>query len=644
MEPDFSGWATRPNIRCSDGRTISPDAFAHNAGSTVPLVWQHGHNSAQNVLGHATLESRDGGLYARGFFNETDSAAHARALVQHGDVVALSIYANRLQERSGTVLHGEVREVSLVLSGANPGALIDHVNLAHADGTTQVLDDEAVIYSGEALEHSGEAVAPTEELAHAGGATIAEVYDTLNPEQKDLLHFMIGAAAEDASGASAQHSDDSDEEDTLAHKEGNNVPTNVFEGSSTAPDSGPALTHSQLETIITNARRSGSFREAVLQHATTYGIDNIELLFPDAKNVMDSPEIIARKQEWVSSVLGGASKMPFARWKSMSADLTQETARALGYDTKGALKKEQFYSIAKRDTSPTTFYTKQKLDRDDIIDITDMNVVNWLWAQMRMMLDEELARAILIGDGREVDDADKINEERIRPIAFDDDFYTHKVVIPANTVGDAIVEAILRARPNYRGVGNPDLYLTEDLLTDLLLVKDKMGRRLYPTQAELTSALRVSRIITVPLMESTQTNGGDLIAILVNMSDYKIGTDRGGEIAKFEDFDIDYNQYKYLLEGRCSGGLAKFKTALTISRANGTLVTNLTAPTFVASTGVVTLPAITGVVWSQDGVTKTAGAQTAVAAGVTTEIVATPASGYYFPHNIDTDWEFTRNA
>ena len=651
---DFSGYATKAGLKCSDGRTIMPDAFKDSHGKTVPLVWQHGHTDPNNVLGHAMLENRADGVYAYAYFNESDSAKSAKILVQHKDVTQLSIYANQLVERSKQVFHGAIREVSLVLSGANPGALIDFVSIAHADGDVETLEDEAIIYTGLTLEHEDAPSQETEEekteevLEHQ---TVQEVYDSLSQEQKDLVNFMVGAALEQAGMSQSSDSeddtkaDDTSTEDSLTHKEGTEMTRNVFEQQNQegAVGAQPHLTHDQLRSIFEDAQKLGSFKEAFLQHAVTYGIENIDYLFPDAKTLTNAPEWVSRRMEWVTTVLNGARHNPFSRIKSMSADITLDTARAKGY-VKGNMKKEEFFALSRRTTTPTTVYKKQKLDRDDIVDITDLDVVAWLKAEMRVMLDEEIARAALIGDGREVDDDDKINEDNIRPIAYDDDFYAEKVVIPANTTGDALVEAILRARPKYEGAGNPTMFCTEDLVTDLILVKDKMGRRLYPTMAELATALRVSNIVTVPVMEDLTITGGDLLAILVNMSDYTFGADRGGNVSMFDDFDIDYNQYKYLIETRLSGCLTKHKTALVFSRGTGTLVETVTAPTFVASTGVVTIPSVTGVQYKQDGVNVSAGAQTAIAAGATTEITAEPTTGYYFKHNIDTDWEFTHSS
>lgn len=575
MEADFSGYATKAGLKCSDGRTIMPDAFKDNDGAKVPLVWQHGHTEPGNVLGHALLENRPDGVYAYGYFNDTEAGKSSKTLVEHGDITCLSIYANKLYEKGKNVLHGSIREVSLVLSGANPGALIDFVNIAHSDGEIETLDDEAIIYTGLALEHENkveeaETVEEVEEVAHASDPTVQEVYDSLNPQQKDLVHFMIGAALESA-GVMAQ-SEESETEEVLTHKEGTEMARNVFEQndpSVKAPQK--TLTHDQLTTIVEDAKRIGSFKASMLQHAVEYGIENIDYLFPDARTIADSPEFISRRMEWVSGVINGTRHSPFSRIKSQSADITHDEARALGY-VKASLKKEEWFTLAERVTTPQTIYKKQKLDRDDIIDITDLDVVAWLKAEMRVMLDEEIARAILVGDGRDIASEDKIQETYIRPIATDDVFYTHQAVVPRTATQDALVDAILGHRHNYRGSGNPAMYTTESELTQLLLAKDTTGRRLYNSEAELASALRVSKIVPVPVMEGMTINDKvdssvcDLVAVLVNLSDYTVGADRGGAIAMFDDFDIDYNQYKYLIETRISGALTKFKSAMVVIR------------------------------------------------------------------------------
>ena len=578
MEADFSGYATKAGLKCADGRTITPDAFKHQDKMTVPLVWQHGHDSPENILGHALLEHRQDGIYAYGFFNETKSGQSSKTLVRHGDIKSLSIYANKLVEKGKVVLHGSIREVSLVLSGANPGALIDNISIAHGDGDYERLDDEAVIYTGLSLEHEDVAEAEEEEVVHTEGKTVQDVYNSFTQEQKDVVHFMIGAALESKSVAQSDDTpaitqDDASPEDTLTHQEGTVMTHNVFEQNGGAPTTArPTLTHDQLKTIVDDAKRLGSFKESFLQHAVTYGIENIDLLFPDARTIANSPEFVSRRMEWVSGVINGTRHSPFSRIKSQSADITHDEARAKGY-VKGALKKEEWFALTERVTTPQTIYKKQKLDRDDIIDITDLDVVAWLKAEMRVMLDEEIARAVLIGDGRDVADPDKIQETYIRPIASDDEFYTHQTVVAKAVVGDDVVDAIINQREYYRGSGNPAMYTTERALTELLLVKDTTGRRIYETEAALASALRVSKIVTVPVMEdATVVDVGDgvtehdLLAILVNLSDYTIGADKGGAIAMFDDFDIDYNQYKYLIETRLSGALTKYKSAQVIAR------------------------------------------------------------------------------
>jgi len=665
MEADFSGYATKAGLKCSDGRTIMPDAFKDNDGMRVPLVWQHGHNDPENVLGHALLENRPDGVYAYGYFNETPAGLSAKTLVQHEDITMLSIYANKLVERGKQVLHGAIREVSLVLSGANPGALIDNVRIAHSDGDVEMLDDEAVIYTGLTLEHESDP-GTMEDTPDEDEKTVQDVYESLTEEQKTAVNYMIGMALEEGA---AKHSDleaesgeddedesdedesdedesDEDDEETTEdvttdedNQEGTEMTHNVFEKDG-AKTSAPSLTHDQLKTIFEDAQRHGSFKEAFLQHAVTYGIENIDLLFPDAKTLANSPELVSRRMEWVTTVLSETKHSPFSRIKSLSADITLDDARAKGY-VKGSLKKDEFFALSRRVTTPTTIYKKQRLDRDDIIDVTDLDVVAWLKAEMRVMLDEEIARAILIGDGREADDEDKINELNIRPIARDDNFYAHQVVVASNVTGDSFVEAIVRARVHYKGSGNPTLFCSEAILTDLLLVKDKLGRRIYATEQELASALRCEKIVPVPILDGETTNGGELLAILVNLSDYTVGADKGGVLSMFDDFDIDYNQYKYLIESRLSGCLTKHKTALVISRAAGTLVVPGT-PTFVEGTGVVTIPNTANVTYFMDGVEVSSGAQTAIDAGETVEVTVTANDNYYFAANTTASWTFTR--
>lgn len=623
---DFSGYATKNNLKCSDGRTIRKDAFIENDGETVPLVWQHGHDGPNNVLGHALLENREDGVYTFGAFNDSDAGRNAKLLVEHGDITALSIYANGLLQKGGSVIHGAIKEVSLVLAGANPGALIDNLAINHGDGTYDTDETEAVIFTGEAL--SLTSLEHAEKAQESGGdKTVQDVFDTLNEEQKNVVYAMLAHALdseEETDDTNINHSDEG----------GTDMKTNVFDNKDQG-DEMNVLSHDQLQEILVDAQKCGSLKESFLAHVATYGIENIDMLFPDAKTVTSTPEVISRRMEWVQSVISGTKHSPFSRIKSTAVDITADVARARGY-VKGNLKKEEIIKLLKRVTTPTTVYKKQKLDHDDVVDITDLDVVSWLKAEMRIMLDEELARAVLIGDGRDIESEDKINEECLRPIAFDDAMYAHPVTVPANVTGDYLIEAILRARPVFKGNGTPTFYTTETILTDLLLLKDKMGRRLYRTTAELAAELRVKEIVTVEVME-TVTN---LLGIVVNINDYTLGADKGGNISMFDDFDIDYNQYKYLIETRVSGALTKPKSALVILRSAGTLVTP-GVPTFVPATGVLTIPATTGVVYSIDGVVATAGAQTAITGGVTVEVIATPAADYYFAHNIDIDWEFT---
>lgn len=653
MEPDFSGWATKNDLKCSDGRTIKAGAFAHMDKRKVPLVWQHQHNGPENVLGHALLEDRAFGVYTFGFFNDTPQGKHAKTLVKHKDINSLSIYANNLTEQNKNVLHGDIKEVSLVLAGANPGAIIDNINLVHGD-VFETLDEEAIIHTGLTLEHfdlPGENDMGKDQqevvVEHADGEkTIKDVYDSLTDEQKDVVHYLVGEALEQAQADSdddvkhddVQYTDEIDGEQILAHidnqiKEGFDhiMNYNIFEqnGNVQAKDK-PTLSHSQLQTIVSDAQRLGSLKESFLAHAEEYGIEDIDFLFPDARTLSNSPDLIKRRTEWVADVLGNTKHSPFSRIKSLAADLTADEARAKGY-VKGNLKKDEIIRLLKRVTTPVTIYKKQKLDRDDIVDITDLDVVAWLKAEMRLMLDEELARAVLIGDGRESDDEDKIDEDHIRPIANDVDMYAHQVTVQSNISGEAIIEAVLRARTFYKGTGTPTLYTTDSLLTDLILLKDKVGRRLYDTEESLAAALRVNKIVTVEVMEDEP----ELLAIVTNLADYTLGADKGGEVNMFDDFDIDYNQQKYLIESRVSGALTKPKSAIVIKRSPGTLVTPV-SPSFNGETNTITFPGTAGVVYKVDGVIKTG----TLVIDETTEVEAFPATGYYFPNNTTTNWTF----
>ena len=570
MEYDFSGWATRNNVRCSDGRTILKDAFKHNDGQTVPLVWNHDHNDPLNVLGHALLENRDEGVYAYCTFNDTDAGRNAKALVEHGDVTALSIYANQLKQQGPNVLHGAIREVSLVLAGANPGAFIDSI-IRHGEES----DEEAIIYTGEelVLEHSQHTIVNDKNLDaikdnftppsgdkkdEKSEKTVQDVFDTLNEEQKTVVYALIGQAL------------DSSNQNENNEKEGNdNMKHNVFDQDQKEKEN--VLTHADMETIISEGKRYGSLKDSFLAHTAQYGIDHIDYLFPDAKNVTNQPDFIKRDDSYVQKVLRGVHHTPFSRIKSTHANITADEARAKGY-IKGHLKKEEVFTLLKRTTTPTTIYKKQKMDRDDIIDITDFDVVAYIKAEMRMMLDEEIARAILVGDGRSTSSDDKIPETNIRPIAKDEDLYTIKapVAVAKDATEDAIAKAFIRTviktRKEYKGSGSPTLFTTEDMLTNCLLLEDNNGRIIYDSVDKLATTLRVKEIVPVEVMEGvTRTAGAKnlpLMAILVNLNDYYVGADKGGAINMFDDFDIDYNQEKYLIETRISGALVKPYSAI----------------------------------------------------------------------------------
>ena len=558
---DFSGWATRVNLKCSDGRTIMKDAFKSNDGQIVPLVWNHQHDDPNEVLGHALLENRDEGVYAYCKFNDTESGKTAKLLVQHGDVNALSIYANQLKQSMSNVIHGNIREVSLVLAGANPGAFIDSV-IKHGEE----IDEEAIIYTGEELEICHADDKETEKtLAENSEKSIKEVFNTFTEEQKNAVYTLVGAALQ------TDNEDDNDNEDDEG---GTEMKHNVFDNDDNHENT---LTHDAMTAIINDGKRYGSLKESFLAHAEEYGIKQIDYLFPDAKNINTPPEFIKRDTGWVSKVINGTHHTPFSRIKSVFADITEDDARAKGY-IKGKLKKEEVFSLLKRTTTPTTIYKKQKLDRDDTIDITDFDVVSWLKSEMRMMLDEEIARAILVGDGRLASSDDKINEQNIRPIWTDADLYTIKSIVPATAsatgedTAKEFIKAVIRSRKSYKGSGNPTLFTTEDVVTDCLLVEDGVGRRIYNSVNDLATALRVKEIVTVEVMEgltrSTSDGGKNytntLMGIIVNLSDYNVGADKGGAVNMFDDFDIDYNQQKYLIETRCSGALIKPYSAIAL--------------------------------------------------------------------------------
>ena len=570
---DFSGWATKNNLKCSDGRTILKDAFKHNDGQTVPLVWNHQHNDPLNILGHALLENRETGVYAYCTFNDTEAGQNAKMLVQHGDVTALSIYANQLKQQGGNVQHGVIREVSLVLAGANPGAFIDSI-LRHGEAS----DEEGVIYTGECLElFHGEEIQNEKkeedknmdnEMQHADERTVKDVVDSMTEEQRNVMYALIGQALEDNG---VEHSNIENGGEEMKH--------NVFENDNNQEN---VLSHADMEQILRDAKRVGSLKEAVLQHADehgdaiydNYGIkpnsdgEGISMLFPEYRNMNNVPEFIKRDTGWVAQVMGGVHHTPFSRIKSMFADIREDEARALGY-MKGDLKKEEVFSLLKRTTDPQTIYKKQKLHRDDVIDITSFDVVAWIKAEMRMMLEEEIARAILIGDGRLADDDNKIQQQHIRSIANEDPLFAiHKdlVVAEGEERAKGFIKTVIRARKDYKGSGEPTLFLAEDMLVEMLLLEDKNGRLIYESEAGLARALRVKNIVTVPVMEGAKNlaKTKNVLGIVVNLKDYNVGADKGGAVAMFEDFDIDYNAQKYLIETRCSGALVKPFSAIVI--------------------------------------------------------------------------------
>lgn len=557
---DFSGWATKNNLLCSDGRTILKDAFKSDDGVTVPLVWNHQHNEPDNVLGHALLENRDDGVYAYCKLNDTEKGKTTKELIKHGDISALSIYANQLKQQGGKVIHGSIREVSVVLAGANPGAFIDSV-ICHNDES----DEEAVIYSGESisLAHAEQTTETKKEETmkeetKKDEKTVKEIFDTLTEEQKNVVYAIIGSIIEEK-----ENSNKKEEPKKADDIEGGKVMKhNVFDND--VENKEDVLQHADVQAIFADAKRYGSLKDSVLQH----GITNIDYLFPEATNLNQTPEFVKRDTGWVEKVMGAVHHSPFSRIKSQFADITADDARAKGY-VKGNLKKDEVFSLLKRSTTPTTVYKKQKLDRDDVVDITDFDVVSWIKGEMRMMLDEELARAFLIGDGRLSSSDDKINEQNIRPIYNDADLYTVKVEVDAGADATAeaktkaFIKAVIKNRKEYKGTGSPTLYTTEDVVSDCLLLEDANGRFIYDTIDKLKNTLRVADIVTVPVMEGAKgAKGGDLIAILVNLADYNVGADKGGAVNMFDDFDIDYNAQKYLIETRCSGALTKPYSAI----------------------------------------------------------------------------------
>lgn len=590
---DFSGWATRNDIECTDKRVIRRDAFKDNDNKTVPLVWNHQHNYIDNVLGHALLKNMDNGVYAYCSFNDTASGKSAKEAVKHGDIECLSIYANELKQQGNDVIHGNIREVSLVLAGANPGAFIDTI-MSHSDDDTEEAlifhsDDEGLaMYKEDDEEESSEMdneekIEEEEELSHADSSetdsekSVREVLDTLNKEQREVVIGLIGMALDEDQNDSSE-SQNTETKDTTSNEEDKDMKHNIFDEAS----EGAELKHSvdEVNSAIKDGKRYGSLKESFLQH----GITDIEYLFPDARNVTNTPQWIKRPDDWVAGVMSGVSKTPFSRIKSMFADITEDEARAKGY-IKGKQKKEEVFSLLKRTTDPQTVYKKQKLDRDDVIDITDFDVVAWLKGEMRMMLDEEIARAILVGDGRLSSDDDKIKEDHIRPIWTDEDLFTIKTSIDVATYDDEdkqakqFIRAAIKARKDYRGSGNPVLYISEDMLTNMLLLTDNEGRDLYDSVDKLATKLRVSKIVSVPVFEGLTREGQSddagktftLMGLIVNLRDYNVGADKGGAVNMFDDFDIDYNAQKYLIETRCSGALIKPYSAIAIELVDGAM-------------------------------------------------------------------------
>ena len=580
---DFCGWASKNDLKCSDGRVIRKNAFAADDGKTVPLVWNHQHDSPFNILGHALLINKPGGMYTYGYFNDTKSGINAKNLVESGDVDALSICANKLKQKDGNVFHGAIREVSLVLAGANPGAFIE-ATIKHGEES----EDESVIYTGEeiSISHSAIGIEDEEEdaISHSEPGmeikedkkvmtepenktkevemeedqeTIKDVFDTLTDKQKNVVYPIIGQALEDQK----ENTDDDVEggNDTMKHH-------NIFDNEDMKND---VLSHGEMMEIFSDVKRYGSLKDTVLAH----GIENVDYLFPEAQSVDTTPQFIKRNDDWVQKVMSDVHHTPFSRIKSTFADITAEDARAKGY-VKGNLKTEEVFSLLKRTTTPTTVYKKQKMDRDDVVDITDFDVVAWLKSEMRGMLDEELARAFLVGDGRLSSSDDKINEQNIRPIWTDADLFTIKKTfsVASGATDDvkakAFIRAAIKSRKDYKGSGNPSLYTTEDILTDCLLLEDTTGRVIYDSIEKLRIALRVKEIITTPVMEDlSRTNNSttyNLMGIIVNLNDYYVGADKGGAVNMFDDFDIDFNQQKYLIETRCSGALTKPYSAISL--------------------------------------------------------------------------------
>lgn len=663
-DPDFSGWATKANLRCSDGRRIVQHAFAHQDKAIVPLVWNHQRSDPSNTLGEAHLEDRAFGVYTRGYFDLSNpKAVKAKQLVHSGKIDSLSIYATGLTQRNMDVHYGDIEEVSLVEHGANPGAFIDNINLTHGAGADP--DSEAIIYTGLTLEHKYNSQEGGSDVAEENqdGKTVKEIFDGMSEEEKNVVYYMIGQAIEaadndkdkdeDEDGSDMEHGEGSiSTEEFLEHidktiqKGIEEMGRNVFTeyGNKAGETKGGTLSHAAYTDILQKAReaKAESFNDFALQHASdangSYGIDDIELLFPDAKAVNNEPEFISRRMEWVAKVINGTKHSPFPRVKTLHADITEPEARAKGYIT-GKRKKEEIFKLLKRSTTPTTIYKKQKLDRNDILDI-DWDVVRWLRMEMRIMLEEEIARAILVGDGRSASSDDKVSDpegapsgEGIRSILHDDELYAHPLQLAANVSPKDMVKGIIRSRSKYKGSGRPDLFISDSVLTEIMLEEDKFGRPLYETEKALADKLRVNEIVPIEIFDEYE----QLVAILVNLVDYTVGAAKGGEITNFEDFDLDFNQHRYLSETRISGALTKAKSAIVIKRAEGTSVTPV-APTF--EDNEITIVATTGVVYSINGEPVTG----TVTIDEDTEVEAAPAEGYFIPAGATRSWNFTYTA
>ena len=590
MKCDFSGFVTKNDMRCTDGLTIRKNAFAENDKKVVPLVWQHDHNDPENILGQVVLENQPNGVYGYATFNGSPRAEAAKEAVRHGDIVSMSIYANRVQKDSfGNVTHGDIKEVSLVLSGANPGAMIDQVRLVHGDVVDE-LDDEVIIYTGEEFSHSDE---DDRDFQHAddedsdsddksdseSDETIGDVLDSLTEKQKNVVYALIGTALE-STGQNENTDNKKDNEDAKQadKNEGETIMHNAFENSKSV-DGGELkadeLRHDEAEmkAIFADAQRSGRLSDAVIAHAQNYGITNIDTLFPDARAIRNTPDYYKRRTEWVNTVMNGTNHVPWSRIKSVYADLTEDEARAKGYTldrNNNKRKVDEVISVAKRETTPQTVYKRQRLDRDDILDITDFDVVAWMKQEMRIMLDEELARAFMIGDGRASSSNDKIKETNIRPIAFDDDLYTVKVDIDASAKPSEIIDAVTMAMVDYEGSGSPTLFAEPKFIATLMTARDSVGNRQYRNRSELVDALGVSGIVEIPVMKGAKdSDGNDLKAIIVNLRDYTVGSDRGGQVSMFDDFDLDFNQQIYLMETRVSGALTRIHSAIAIMSPKG---------------------------------------------------------------------------